>query len=347
MVFGKMIQMRMNSLVIAELLAILLCLCVASPSGADVVTLEQAVPGQFTLLTALSARLTRTFVSSTGIDTNPCTVAQPCATFAAAYAAVAPNGIVAALDPGHYGPLNITGPVTIDGNGWAAITVPSTGGEGIAIVAGASDEVILTGLTIDGAGGGSIGVSYVSGASLTVENCAVRNVGNTGLMLSAGTTPMTLFVSNSSFDDNGILGVNIEAGSAAVTATFDRTEFNNNSNTGLAMVGADDTDAPMSVAVSNSVISNNNSGVTVTSLSDPSGINVTLTRSQVVGNRSLGIWVNGNSPATLWLGQSTVAGNASGYTVGGDPTFAIINSYGDNFITDTNNTGSLTPVSKQ
>ena len=67
-----------------------------------------------------ASTLTRTFVSSTGSDANPCTVAQPCATFAAAYSAVAQNGIVAALDPGKYGPLNITGPVTIvrlPGNG--------------------------------------------------------------------------------------------------------------------------------------------------------------------------------------------------------------------------------------
>src|ERR1700721_110894 len=71
--------------------------------------------------------LTRTFVSSSGGDTNPCTVAAPCATFAQAYSMVAPNGIVAALDPGKYGPLTITGPVTIDGNGWAALTRAGAG----------------------------------------------------------------------------------------------------------------------------------------------------------------------------------------------------------------------------
>src|SRR5271168_4654094 len=73
------------------------------------------------------AQLTRTFVSSTGNDSNPCTTAAPCATFAHAYAVVAANGIVAALDPGKYGPLTITGPVTIDGNGWAAITATAAG----------------------------------------------------------------------------------------------------------------------------------------------------------------------------------------------------------------------------
>src|SRR6202047_3629768 len=71
--------------------------------------------------------LTRTFVSSTGVDSNPYTIAQPCATFATAYNAVQANGIIAALDPGKYGPITITGPVTVNGNGWAAITAPAEG----------------------------------------------------------------------------------------------------------------------------------------------------------------------------------------------------------------------------
>src|ERR1700733_14289905 len=74
---------------------------------------------------AQNGSLTRSFVSSSGADTNPCTITQPCATFAHAYTAVGANGIVAALDPGKYGPLTISGPVTIDGNGWASITAPA------------------------------------------------------------------------------------------------------------------------------------------------------------------------------------------------------------------------------
>src|SRR5580704_14914363 len=93
--------------------------------------------------------LTRSFVSSTGVDTNACTITAPCATFAAAYAAVVTNGIVAALDPGKYGPLTISTPVTIDGNGWAAITAPANN-YGITVTA-TSGNVVLRGLTIDGA----------------------------------------------------------------------------------------------------------------------------------------------------------------------------------------------------
>ena len=71
---------------------------------------------------AQNGSLTRSFVSSAGLDTNPCTITQPCGTFAVAYTKISANGIIAALDPGKYGPIAIIGPVTINGNGWAAIT---------------------------------------------------------------------------------------------------------------------------------------------------------------------------------------------------------------------------------
>src|ERR1700722_15675965 len=79
---------------------------------------------------AQNGTLTRSFVSSSGVDSNPCTITAPCASFAQAYTKVEANGIVAALDPGKLGPLTIPGPVTINGNGWAAIT-ETAGGNGI------------------------------------------------------------------------------------------------------------------------------------------------------------------------------------------------------------------------
>src|ERR1700728_4061142 len=138
-----------------------------------------------------SGTLTRTFVSSTGVDTNPCTIAQPCATFAAAYSAVQANGIVAALDPGKYGPLSITMPVTINGNGWAAITgtagINGMIGAGISINVGAG-AVVLTGLEIDGAGASNNGIylnSTLSGnpLALNIVDCRVYNFINSGIAI--------------------------------------------------------------------------------------------------------------------------------------------------------------------
>src|ERR1700729_2761911 len=100
-------------------------------------------------LPAHATGLTRTFVASTGVDTNPCTTAAPCASFAKAYTEVVPNGIVAALDPGKYGPLTITGSAPIHGTGWSAITPPANG-TGIVVTAG-SGNVVLRGIAVDGA----------------------------------------------------------------------------------------------------------------------------------------------------------------------------------------------------
>jgi hypothetical protein len=72
------------------------------------IAIVASVPAQ-----AQNGSLTRSFVSSAGVDTNACTIAAPCATFAHAYTAIGANGIIAALDPGKYGPITITGPVTI------------------------------------------------------------------------------------------------------------------------------------------------------------------------------------------------------------------------------------------
>jgi hypothetical protein len=127
--------------------------------------MRRCVPSVVLLMTviafappAAAAGLTRTFVSSAGNDSNPCTISQPCSSFAHAYTATAANGIIAALDPGKYGPLSITGPVTVNGNGWAAITAPAAG-NGFTITA-VSGNVTLIGLEIDGAGAGYNGIVF-------------------------------------------------------------------------------------------------------------------------------------------------------------------------------------------
>jgi hypothetical protein len=291
--------------------------------------------------------LTRTFVSSTGVDSNPCTTAAPCATFAAAYAAVAPNGIVAALDPGKYGPINITTAVTIDGNGWAAITAPS-GGRGIQIQAGASDNVILRGITIDGGAGGAYsGILFTMGASLTIVGCAVRNMdGGDGLDVgSNSSSTVTLTVEDSQFIDSGSSppnnGVSVQANSSgAIKASFVRTAFTGDD---IGLLVASDNNAPIDVAVTDSVIANNVIGVQAVGGSTVPA-NVVLSSDQISGNRA-GIVSTGNS-GVVWLAQSTVAGNSvNGFQATSN---GIIYSFGNNYFANNGaNSGSLTGTSTQ
>src|ERR1700722_439679 len=291
--------------------------------------------------------LTRAFVSSAGNDSNPCSITAPCATFAAAYAAVVSNGIIAALDPGKYGPLTNPGPVTIDGYGWAAITAPSmVASAAITINAHSGDKVSLRGLILDGAGAANTtGINFNSGASLNIESCVVRNMTASGLSFQQNaTTAQALAVSDSHFNNNGPYGVVIDTvNSGNATSSFDRTEFDSNVDSGINAFGLGTSTGINTVAVTDSVASNNGSqGFWANSSAGAGGIVImTLTRSLVVGN-AVGVETQGTN-AKIWLAQSTVTGNGSGYLTSG----GTINTFVNNYITDTNNTGSLTPAGKQ
>ncbi|MEO7273149.1 MAG: hypothetical protein ABIX28_21140, partial [Vicinamibacterales bacterium] len=59
-----------------------------------------------------SAQATRTWVSGVGDDANPCSRTAPCKTFAGAISKTASGGEIDALDPGGYGGVTITKPIT-------------------------------------------------------------------------------------------------------------------------------------------------------------------------------------------------------------------------------------------
>jgi len=70
------------------------------------------------MATAAHAAALRTFVSGFGSDSNTstnCSHAQPCRTFAAAITVTSPGGEIEALDPSGYGPVTITGPLSLIG----------------------------------------------------------------------------------------------------------------------------------------------------------------------------------------------------------------------------------------
>jgi hypothetical protein len=229
---------------------------------------------------AQNGSLTRSFVSSTGVDTNPCTITAPCASFAKAYTEIGANGIIAALDPGKYGPITITGPVTINGNGWAAITAPAAG-TGITINA-VSGNVILTGLEIDGAATAHNGIVFNSGSSLTVIDCVMKDFVATvttdgaGIRFNTGTSASglidrvvsinnlwgveidgtnTIAISNSTFSKNSQAGIVVNFTGGASTVSIDNVSSNGNA-AGIAALGS------AIVTLSRSSVMNNSAGGT-------------------------------------------------------------------------------------
>ncbi len=129
----------------------------------------------------------RTFVASSGADTNPCSLAAPCRSFATAVAAVADHGEVIVLDSAGYGAVTITKPLSIIApqGVYAGISVFS--GAGIT-VDGSADLVVLRGLSINNQGGtGPHGLDFLQGGILHIENCVVSGFapGGIGINITA------------------------------------------------------------------------------------------------------------------------------------------------------------------
>src|SRR3954465_9868719 len=92
---------------------------------------------------------TRTWVSGVGDDVNPCSRTAPCKTFAGAISKTAAKGEINVLDPGGFGALTITKAIIIDATPFIG-GVLTNAANAINVSAGATDEVVLRGLDVDG-----------------------------------------------------------------------------------------------------------------------------------------------------------------------------------------------------
>jgi hypothetical protein len=286
----------------------------------------------------------RSFVSSTGSDSNNCALAAPCRTFAVAFTNTTPGGEIDVLNTAGYGPLTITNAISIVNDGSVASVAVPSGGVGITINAGVNDAVSLRGLTIEGAGVGEIGIKFNTGQSLTVENCVIRHLTNAGIALFSNASS-NLFVSNTLVADNVTTGIQISpTGTGTVTAVFNRVEVNNNSSgAGIEITGQFSTGGSITATVSESVASGNNTGLQVSSTSGEPVTNVTVFHSVLANNQS-GIATNGAN-ATVSLAQSVVTGNTGN---GWNISSGVIQTYQDNYFNDNGtNVGSLTNIGKQ
>jgi hypothetical protein len=276
------------------------------------------------------AQNARSFVSGHGLDTNTCTLAAPCRTFAVAYTKTNAGGEIDVLDTAGYGALTIDHAISIVNEGSiASVLVPSGGtGIGILINAGASDAVSLRGLTIEGAGSGVIGIQFNSGKSLTIENCVIRHVVNDGIEFDPNSAS-SLSISNSVVSDNGLSGIVVApTGSGAVTAVFNRVEVNNNAYQGIFLEGDNGT-GTLKGTVYDSVAAHNVNaiGFLASSASGHSPTTLTVVHS-VAADNAYGVLASGVG-ATLRVAHSTVTGNTNGWFA---QFSGVVLSAGDNTI---------------
>ena len=194
--------------------------------GAMLMPLLCAAPAQ--------AQATRTWVS--GDDVNPCSRTAPCKTWAGAISKTAVGGEIDALDPGGFGAVTITKAITLDGGGGQVASVLVSGTNGIVVAAGASDVVILRNLRINGLlgnpnGNGLSGISFVSGALLSVEKCEIFGFGTSGISVTTSANA-TLNVTNSTITHSAI-GISLTPSGGTLVGEMDHTTLQKTSGNGI------------------------------------------------------------------------------------------------------------------
>src|SRR4030095_3880084 len=155
------------------------------------------------------AQATRTWVSGVGNDADPCRRTAPCKTFSGAIAATAIGGEITVLDPGGYGAVTITKPITISGGGTQA-SILASGVTGVIVnitvvpAAPQTNTVTLRNLQINGAGVtlGVHGVHVFGNTPVCPDHVNIFGFGTNGVL--AEDTSKVSITDGNFFNNSGI-----------------------------------------------------------------------------------------------------------------------------------------------
>jgi hypothetical protein len=284
----------------------------------------------------------RTFVSTSGHDANPCSLAAPCRSFAKAVSKADSGGDVIVLDSGGYGPVTIGQAVSIVAPAGihAGITVPP-GATGVTVAAGPSDKVMLRGLSISGQDSGhgivveSAGQTYIHRSDLSRLTFGIRVPGggrtyirdttsqaNTvnGLVVAAASGEV--FVEDSRFDGNGFIGIAILAG------TFHANRITSNAN-GAGIDATALGGKVITATLIDSTTSSNKSHGTRVSASSSGTTHFAVSRSVSARNGGDGFVaeiISGPGTTTLVVTDSVSVENFRGLVAGGTSTAIVARS---------------------
>ena len=233
------------------------------------------------------AQATRTWVSGVGDDVNPCSRTAPCKTFAGAISKTAAQGEINCIDPGGFGVVTITKPITISCHD-AFGSILAAGTNGIIINAGAGDRVILRNLQIQGFGPagaspGLVGVKIFQAGSVVIEDSVITQFSQQGILDQRSNAGGKLFVKDTVLTHNGGAGISV-AGAATNNATLDGVRSYNNAF-GLAAANGNN------VTIKRSNFSSNGTGITA----DPTAqisVNSSAINSNATGINGSGIRVS-------------------------------------------------------
>jgi hypothetical protein len=231
---------------------------------------------------AVANAQTRTWVSGTGSDANPCSRTAPCQTFAGAFSKTGTNGEISALDPSGFGTINITKSITINGDGTlASILNAGTTGIIVNITTNLStDKVVVRNVSIQGAGTGTDGVRIIDGAEVVLDNITIGGFTDAGVDVTQSQAS-NVFLRDVRIS-KGLVGIRTQSTLGNVNGTFENVsiygmtshgiESINNTNIVLRNVstnrsggsGVRSSGATVNLAIENSSSSGNNFGYETT-----------------------------------------------------------------------------------
>jgi hypothetical protein len=309
------------------------------PGIAAALALAAMLPVMLPVTPANAQGAIRSFVAvSNGSDSNPCTITAPCRHFSAALAATAVGGEIDALEPGAYGSFTINQAVTIDGQSWSYVAPPN-GGAAITINA-VSGNVIIRGVSANGVGatGGTNGILFNSGSSLTIADCTLQNFVNSegsggtngnGILMQPTSGTLSFAITNTTVSNNGFGGIRyIPTGGSTTTANgvIDHVVVTNNGpgapgpGIGLNILGGG---GSTNVVISNSILNGNNAGGIYAFGGPAAALTVSINNTTVTSNGT-GINIQGGAgPETVSIDNITAAGNVFGISATGPSTVLL------------------------
>jgi hypothetical protein len=258
------------------------------------------------MTSAAQAQATRTWVSGTGDDANPCSRTAPCKTFPGAYSRTAVGGEIDVLDPGGFGTISIGHALTIDGGGGVVASILASSTSGVNVNAAAGDKVILRNIMINGISQssfpGTSGIIFNSGGTLIVDHCYIQNFGTNGITFQP-TNASALVVLNTQLENFGNDGIIIST--AAAAGGVNRATVRNSNIVAAAHNGVE---IGVNSRVELFTITSSNNGLDGV-LSNGSNINVGVDEAELSNNGFNGVHSQGGS--TIRVSNSSMYDNAN------------------------------------
>lgn len=291
---------------------------------------------------AASAQATRTWVSGTGSDANPCSRTAPCQTWAGAISKTATGGEIDALDSGGFGAVTITKSITLQAVGLTAgvlvagtdAIVINTSGDTASPGDPDRDVVTLRGLDIDGLGAtnpsaGISGVVVIHAGTVRLDGDEIFGFSQAGVNFGptptteTGAPPPKLVIESTSITDNGQAGVRATPAPGQSARVLVENSTIENNGCGLA------------AGLAQAVFTTTGCG---TSGTGTGTVEIDSANSSISNNTGAGILSDG-ATATNALSADLIIGNGTGLSpLGG----GLIESVGANSVFANTSEGSPT-----